>query len=339
MICAAGPSRSAYDLLEAVESFDRLVHVATLNMSCDYELLNEGYNPLVSSPLDVSLMPQTRWTLLTAHLSQTGRFSRDVLRCSCSSTIRIAHGGDRAAIDTYKLAVALSPLFAFLTDNVRSFRGSGARRCPRMVRAMLWDEVDPTRCGVVPGTFVGGFSFDRYATWLKGLKPILFIDDQGNTTPTGKATTREFLSDRTISRNEAANLLQTAFPLARLLDGEIELGFADALRPRMAAGYLAFVKGLLCNDLAVDSALSLLGDIDDEDVQKAIHELRDHGWDATIYNQNVGDLVDKLLRLARPSLSDPQEQRVLNNIAELWEVRMVPRDAFVHQEIKEVRGW
>ena len=339
VICAAGPSSSVCDLFEAIESFDRLVHVATRGMGLNYDLLSEGYNPLVSSPLDVSLVPHTRWTLLTAHLSQTGRYSRDVLRCACSTTICLEHDGDRTAIEAYKLSVALSPLFAFLTDNVRSFRGSGARRCPRMVRAMLWDEVDPARCGVVPGTFSGNFSFDRYATWLKGLTPILFVDDQGNTTPTGKTTTREFLRDRTISRNEAAHLLETAFPMARLLDGCIELGYADALRPKMAAGFLAFVKGILCNGLSVDSALSLLGEISDKDVVAAEEELRKKGWDAKVYGQNVGDLVDKLIQLSFTALTNPDEQRLLSSVTEQWEVRMVPRDAFVHQEVKEVRGW
>ncbi|MBR3226336.1 MAG: hypothetical protein IKF78_13535 [Atopobiaceae bacterium] len=339
LICEAGPASSVCDLLEAVESFDRLTHVATRAMGCDYELLAEGYNSLVSTPLDVTLVPHTRWTLLTAHLSQTGRYARDVMRCSCSTTISIAHGGDRVAIDTYRLAVALSPLFAFLTDNVRSFRGSGARRCPRMVRAMLWDEFDPERCGVVPGTFSQGFSFDRYATWIKGITPILFVDDQGTTLPTGKATTREFLRDRTISRNEAANLLQTAYPLARLLDGEIEIGYADALRPQMAAGFMAFVKGLLCNGLVTDSALSLIGQIEDEDVAAASKELQKKGWDAKVYGKNAGELVDELVKLANSSLFDLAEQRILRSISELWEFRMVPRDSFVHQEVKEVRGW
>ena len=53
---------------------------------------------------------------------------------------------------------------------------------------------------------------------------------------------------------------------------------------------------------------------------------------------NAGTLVDQLLQIVRTQL-DAQEQRLLNNIAEQWEVHMVPRDAFVHQAIKATRGW
>ena len=127
--------------------------------------------------------------------------------------------------------------------------------------------------------------------------------------------------------------------MARLLDGCIELGYADALRPKMAAGFLAFVKGILCNGLSVDSALSLLGEISDKDVVAAEEELRKKGWDAKVYGQNVGDLVDKLIQLSFTALTNPDEQRLLSSVTEQWEVRMVPRDAFVHQEVKEVRGW
>lgn len=339
IICTAGPTSSVANALAAIEAFDRQVHVASLALDCDFELLGEGYDPLVSSPLDVPLVPRTKWTLLTAHLSQTGRYSRDVMRCGCATTVTVEHNGDRSAIVAYRLATALSPIISFLTDNVRSFRGAGARRSPRMVRSIMWDEVDPTRCGVVPETFANDFSLDTYLTWLESTQPILFTDSEGATTSTGKSTTRELMESRLITSEEAAGLLHSVYPSARLLEGTIELPKADALRPRMAAGYLAFIKGLFCTGLAVDSALSLFGGIAEKDVALAAEALRRQGWDAMVYGQRIGTLVDNLLQVSRANLSDAYERQVVDNIAELWEVHMVPRDAFVHQEIKASRGW
>lgn len=339
VICTTGPSTSVEDMLAVVEAFDRKVHVAAQELGHDYGLLAEGYNPFVSSPLDVPLVPRTRWTLLNAHLAQTGRYARDAMRCGCATVVRVNHSGGRGALASYKLATALSPILTFLTDNVSTFRGTGARRNPRMVRSIMWDEVDTSRCGVVPGTLSPNFSFDSYVDWLEGIQPILFTADDGTTSSTGKDTLRELMESREISEREAARLLRTVFPNVRLCKGYVELLQADALRPHVAAGYLAFVKGLVGSELSVDSCSSLLGSLANQDVIDAATNLRKQGWDATVYDKNAGTLVDQLLRIARSSLSDEGELRLLNNLAELWEVRMVPRDSFVHQETKQIRGW
>lgn len=337
LACTVGPSSLVGDLLRGIEDFDRQVHIAACSLGKDYMLLAEGYNPYVSGPLDVPLVPRTNWTLLNAHLGQTGRYARDMMRCLCTTRVSLDYGIGRAGLDAYRLAVALSPIFSFLTDNVRSFRKSGARRCPRMTRTLVWDEVDPSRCGVVPGTFAEGFSLEVYLDWLERRQPILFTDAMGTTQSTGKRTTRDLMGDRVLSGTEALGLFDTVYPNVRL-GRRMELLQADAMRPRMAAGYAAFVKGLFCTGLAVDSTKRLLGDVREADVEKAQRELRRHGWDATVYGTPATHLVDGLLQVVRTTL-EPSELRVLDQVAELWDVNMVPRDAFVHQEVKAARGW
>lgn len=339
VICQAGPSTSVTALVSVIETFDREAHLASAAMGCDYELLAEGYNPYVDSPLDVPLVPRTKWTLLSAHLAHQGRYARDVLRCACATNVLIRHRGNGDALASYRLAAVLSPLFSFLTDNVRSFRGAGARRSPRMVRSVMWEEADPTRCCTVPGSLESDFSFETYLAWLEGTQTILFTSDDAEVVSCGKKTTRELMETQEMSRTEIARILRTVYPAARLLEGYLELRSADSLRPRMAGGYLSLVKGLFGSTLSVKSALSILGSIDEDDVAEAALSLRKEGWLARVYGQNVNDLVNQLLQLARASLDDAAERRLLDGIAELWEVHMVPRDAFVHQETKELRGW
>lgn len=338
IVCTVGPSCSIVELLGAIERFDREVHVAARALGCDYGLLAEGYNSFVDSPLDVPLVPRTRWTLVSAHLSQTGRYARDAMRCSCATNILVGYESEREALLTYRLCVALTPLLMFLTDNVRSFRGSGARRCPTMTRSVVWNEVDPSRCGIVPGTFGSDFSFDRYVTWLEGLMPILETSENDEVSSTGKRTLRDLMGERELTDQEAQEAFGIALPFVRLGD-VIEIRQADALRPRMAASLCAFAKGLLRNDLNADTAITLLGDLSEERVLDAIYELRVRGWNATVYGRRVSDLVERLVAIARSGLSDAQELRLLDELVELWDFNMVPRDAFVHQEIKQSRGW
>lgn len=339
VVCTAGPSTSVESLLQVVEAFDRQIHIETKAMGCAYELVAEGYNPYISSPLDVSLVPRARWTLLTAHLSQTGRYARDVMRCGCSTSVGIVHTGTASVMEAYRLATALVPLLNFLCDNVRSFRGAGARRTQRMIRSVMWDEVDPTRCGIVPGTFDNDFSFEAYLLWLEGIQPILFENQDGSVASTGKSTLKEVMGTRTFTRDEAAHFLHNVYPPAKLLEHVLQISAADALRPRQAAAYVAFLKGLFRNELSVNMALSTFEVTSVQDVQDASFALRKYGWNATIYGKPVVKLADDLTRISRAMLTNPAEHTIMRGLTELWDVHMVPRDAFVHQEIKEARGW
>ena len=338
IVYEVGPCTHLAEILQAIEHLDRQLHVTTHGMGCDYDLVAEGYNPFVQAPLDVALVPRTRYTLLNAYLAQTGRYARDMMRCCCATQISLDYARGRSGIDAYRIAVALSPIFMFLTDNVRSFRFSGARRCPRMTRSLVWEEVDPARCGVVPGTFAEGFNTTTYLNWLESLRPILFTDSLGHTTSTGKRTLREVMGDRVFTGSEALGLFTTVYPNVRL-GRRMELLQADSLRPRMAVGYAAFVKGIFCNPLALDSAADLIGQVTDEDVSLASYELRVRGWDAIIYGRPASQIVSALITIARNGIGNTEELALLNVIAELWDFTMVPRDAYVHQEEKAARGW
>jgi glutamate--cysteine ligase len=338
IVYTVGPTSSVISIVQVFEGLDRRLHTAALQLGCDYVLLGEGYNPLAESPLDVALVPRTRWTLLNAYLGQTGRYARDMMRCSCSTVASLGFATESETIAAYRLAAALSPVISFLCDNVRSFRGAGARRSPRMAHMMMCDEVDPARCGIVPGTFDKDFSLDRYLAWAEGLQPILLVDADGNTSSTGKRTTREVMQDRFLPAGEAQGLRMSALPYARLGHG-VELLHVDAMRPRMAAGYAAFLKGVFLNAPALYAAAALVGNVDDEDVEQAKRELRTRAWTAKVYGSQITDFVDKLLAIARGSIDDADELSAMNELAELWTVHMVPRDAFVHQEIKAQRGW
>lgn len=338
LICTVGPSTSVSCMLQALEAFDRQLHVVTYDMGCDYALISEGYNPLASSPLDVSLVPRTRWTLLNAHLGQTGRFARDAMRCECATRVVVSPSARGSRAHEYRLATALSPLLTFLTDNVRSFRDTDTRHTQRMTRSMIWDEVDRTRCGIVPNVFDEGPLEERIVSWLEGMQPIFLQNEGGTVTPTAKRTLRTIMEQRVLSQSEIDGVSQTAFPLVRLRKGSIELTQADSLRPSMAVGYVAFIKGLFNSEFSIGAAEAALGLVCEQDVRDAAQSLRKQGWNATVYGKDVGTLVDQLLQIVHTQLNS-EEQRLLSNIAEQWEVHMVPRDAFVHQAIKATRGW
>lgn len=336
--CSVGPSASLADLLEAIQAFDRQVHVAAREMGKDYELLAEGYNPCVEKPLDLALIPKTRYALMNAYLSQTGRYARDMMRCTASTQVSIDYGDEIDAVKSYQLAVALSPVFTFLTDNVRRFRGSEVLKTPRMVRSIIWDEVDPTRCGIVPNTFSPDFSFEAYVRWLEGVQPILLTDSMGVTTSTGRKTERDIMTSRALAGSEIMHLFSMVFPDVRM-KSYIEIRQADSLRPRYAIAYAAFIKGIFYSDNSFAAARELVGQVTADDVERAKNALRLNGWNSTIYRRGAADFIAKLVQIARAGLADPSERALMDEIATLWDVRMVPRDGYVAEAQRAARGY
>ena len=178
-------------------------------------------------------------------------------------------------------------------------------------------------------------SVDRYIQWLMGIPPIEITAAFGTTTSAGKRTLKEVLSDRVLSGTEALRLFDTVYPYVRL-GKDMELLQADSLRPRMAAGYAAFVKGIFSNPLARDSIWSMLNVTSSADVASATHELRLRGWDSEIYGCRTRDVVRTLIETAESTLS-AEEGEIMAHIAELWQVEMVPRDELVQQEVRRNR--
>ncbi len=327
LISEVGPLASAPEAQAALEMLGRQLHLAGRAVGREIEAVAQGYEPTVHSPSDIVLVPVSHYALANAHLSRTGRYARDMMRCTASTTIRLAMEDEDAAIDTFRLGTALTPILAFLTDNTFRMRGSDPSETPRMARQLVWDHVDPTRCGVVPGTFGARFGFSAYERWVEQLQPISFESDDGVVFSCGTDTCSQLMCERDLSRSEAERLLGCALPSVRWT-GQLELRAADSLGPHMAVAYLALVKGLLGAEGGRRALGELLGigRIDETHVSDAFGELREFGWDARVYGRTIGQVANELATIARRNLDEREDRLALEGLTVLWEVRSVPRD-------------
>ena len=326
-----GPSDSLGALLDAISVFDRHFHLAARALGRDYALVAQGYNPHVSSPSDIVPVPLSRNVLRNAYLSRTGAYARDALRCTAGTFVALPMPRDAAeATRDYRICCALAPLLAFLTDHSIRLRGSDPTDTPRMVRALVWANVDPRRCGMVPGALADDFGPKAYERWLEGTRPILFTSDDGITFSTGTDTCERLMEERELSEAEAGHLLRTVAPDVRW-SGSLELRVADALPVRLACGYAALVKGLFADDGSRAATERLVGlpDLGEDDVAGAWDPLREQGWEARVYGRPVFQLAHELAAIASRGLSDRDERRLLDELAQLWEVRYVPRDTLL----------
>ena len=328
-----GPSASPLRLLDAIRVFDRHVHLACKKLGFSYELSAQGYNPSVSSPSDIVPLPLSSQALLNTYLSHTGRYARDAMRCTASTRVSLPiEEREQDAVATYRIFAALSPVIAFLTDNSLRLRGSDPHQTPRMVRSLVWSQMDPERCGIVPGTFAPEFGFAAYEHWVEGLHPILFVSDDQLTFSTGSDTFARVMEERDLSASEARRLLRTVLPDVRW-NGRLEICSADSLPPRLAVAYALLIKGITSSSTKRDSVAKLLGmdGMTDEAVERAWHDLREQGWAARVYGRPITQIANELSSIASRGLEDRDERRALDALSQMWEVRSVPRDMLLER--------
>ncbi len=322
---SAGPASCAEALFCAIESFDRDVEGALRDMGLDARLVALGYNPTVSSPLDLELIPKERYRHMDAYLSRHGGCARDMMRATASTQVSLDYGDERDAMALLRRAEVLGPFLAFLFDNAPVFRGAPT---PGMARSRIWRDMDPDRCGTVPGS-LGDFGFDAYARWVAGVRPILFTDEAHVTAPTGDRTAADIMSERKLTDAELAHLMSMVFPNVRL-KGFLELREMDSLPPRLAAACASFSAAVLYRDA---DALGLpfdLASVREDDVERARLDLEDRGWDARPYGVPVAETMQALLGVAEAAADSGFDRESAAILRDMWEARELPRTRAAH---------
>lgn len=333
-VVCLGPIARVSRLRGALQVVDRQFHLASRELGADYELLAQGVNPRPRSAAEVPLVPLTRHGVMGAHLGTSGRTGRDLMRLTASTGVRLSHAGETAAAEAFRLASALSPVIAFLTDDALSLRGSDPHEAGRMMRTQLWRQADPERSEAIPGCFATDFGFAAYGEWLESVQAVLVTNDAGETSSCDKRLVEDVMSDHELDRAEVASLLEAAHPLVRW-DGQLEVRSADALPPRLACAYAALMRGIFCDEKASELAGILCAEASEEGVAELEQELRERGWDARVYGRSLPNFVEQLVDVARGGLEDEADRAVLDELAQLWEIRSVPRDLLVDTWDKE----
>lgn len=302
---SAGPATNVRALYRAVEAFDAQLADVLKELEIDARLVAAGYDPFVEAPENLELIPKERYRDMDAYLSRHGRYARDMMRCSASTQVSLDYEDEADAMRLYRMGTLLGPLFAFLFDNAPVFRG---KPTPGMARSLIWHHVDVDRCGIVPGALTG-LTFEQYALWVAGVKPILFTDEQHVTSSTGSRYARDIMAERALTRSELFHLLSMVFPNVRL-KGFCEFREMDSLPPRLAAACTSFT-GALFYDKCLENKLAArlsawlprgFEGVDEHDAVTARMHLEEHGWDAEIFGAPVTAIVDALVAIARENI-------------------------------------
>jgi glutamate--cysteine ligase len=332
----------------------------------ELEMMTVGYHPTTMAR-DIPLLPKSRYKYMDAHFAHSGAHGICMMRASASTQVSIDFFSIDDAVRKFRVSNLLSPLLAFVTDNSPVFEGepiamlgntksktrSGLTVPDRMVRTIIWDDVDEDRAKTMPQAFDSDFDFRSYAEALLDSPAIFAFEtsgeapgggtgnnsahqdegDHGNNHTPDSSTTRgegylgsqtfgEFLANKPLDIPTIEHILSLFFYDVRLKT-YVEIRAADSLPIEYALAYSALIKGIFYNESALLTLSQSLEGFDATDIADAKEALRYDGFDAIVYGRSAEQWLDELMFIANDFLSE-SERIYLEPLAKAVAQRKTP---------------
>lgn len=334
-----GPVWELGDLYEMYRRF-RVELDAVLD-EFGYELVELGYHP-VACARDIPLIPKNRYRFMDEYFRDTGQHGICMMRATASTQVSIDYTSLEDAVSKFRVATALTPLFAFITDNSPVFEGQrvgrrelgpthGSGRVTdtglvvpyRMTRTAVWDDVDAQRCMTAPGVFEDGFGFERYAAEVLRGAAIFSVEHnewgEKRSVQRKGLTFEEVFSGRELDCADVEHILSLYFYDVRFKT-YIEIRAADSLPFAYALAYAALVKGLFYEPGTVGALAARFAGLDAAAVARAKRALCEEGFEAVVYGMRAAEWLDELMGMAKGAL-EGAEAEYLEPLAALIEGR------------------
>ncbi|MDR1210551.1 MAG: hypothetical protein LBK41_09645 [Clostridiales bacterium] len=273
----------------------------------DAELVCAGYSPK-NTAAETDMIPKVRYRFMDEHFARIGPMGRRMMRCTASCQYSVDYTSEDDFVRKFRLAYALSPILALLSDNAPTYEGKPNRLPLR--RTMIWRGVDPARAGIVPGVFDEGFGFESYARFVLEA-PAIFRRSGGAYISAEGRSARDIMNGTPDEYLPEAAELYTSlvFPDIRLR-GYIELRPMDSVPPERFLAMAALVKGVF---IGSERATFAEG-VTERSVAAAQDAIANRGLSARVYNTTARALVRETIALAESNLP-PDERRYLTPIS------------------------
>jgi glutamate--cysteine ligase len=200
-----------------------------------------------------------------------------------------------------RVAMAISPMVTALYAN--SPFANGGPTGFLSTRALIWQNTDPDRTGILPAVFRESFTYKDYVDYALDV-PMFFIH-RGVYIDCAGHSFREFM--RHGLEGERATLqdwelhLTTVFPEARLKN-YIELRMADAGPVRMICALPAFTRGLFYDRTALENAARLVQVIAPEALTQGLRDAARIALRAELAGRTLQDWSRDIVTIAREGL-------------------------------------
>lgn len=319
---SAGPYAEIGEIRYEFEAFQRTV--ARILAPEGERVLAVGYHPTAKA-LDLTLIPKVRYRFMDEHFRRIGVWGQRMMRGSASTQISIDYYSEDDCVKKMRVASALAPLLALITDNTASFEGAPSPH--RMMRTEVWQKCDPARCGTVPSLFDLQFGWRAYAEYLLDTPAILVPDGDGWRAT--ESTFGEVYAENPMTRSDVEHAVSMLFNDVRLKT-YVEIRPADAMPIPFVAAYAALIKGLFYHEDNLNELADALSSVTVQDIDNAKQALMRNGYDATVFGKQAGAWADELFERAHEGL-ETNERNYLSALHALVQRRTTLADMGAHR--------
>ena len=311
-----------------------------------YMLLEYGYHPTACA-FEIPMIPKDRYAYMDEYFQHTGAHGICMMRASAATQTSIDFTDEHDAIRKLRVANALGPFFAFITDNspvyesvnVRAVHDSmcdnehaatqrvsprsGLAIPDRMARITNWDDCDPHRCLVPPAIFDEDYDFMAYASGLLKMPAIFTVESTAEhdkkSTYVGFRPHEDILAFKELDDATVELILSLCFYDVRLKN-YLEIRQADSMPLEYVLAFVALVKGIFYQEAALSYYAEQFTYLEAAAIAFAKSALRRNGYEAIVYQRPAAEWLDGLIAHAEQGLS-ADERIYLMPLAQLIQER------------------
>lgn len=292
-----------YDTIEEVKSvyYEFLEKVIPILEKRNLLLMGIGYHPKTSID-ELPFNPKERYKYMSNYLKSKGDYAHNMMKGTAALQISIDYQNESDFIRKFRVANFITPLLYLISDNSPIFEGEVYNKFG--LRSLIWENTDPARSGIVPDSLNKQFGYKDYAKYILNMPPILMKKD-GEFISTENKTVNELMTDNTFTNEEIGHLMTMAFPDVRVKN-LIEIRVGDSLPIPYSFAYIALIKGIIYNDVALEFLYNFSKRMGNEQIQERIGDIHENGFDARFGSKSVYDNIRIIFDLAKKSLSEEE---------------------------------
>jgi glutamate--cysteine ligase len=295
---SGAPLATAHDTCKELNQHLDEIHDISKDLGLVWIAL--GRNPIVPSA-EMPWMPKQRYAVMRNYLPKRGTMGIDMMAGTGTVQTNLDYSDEADMATKMRVAMAISPMVTALYAN--SPFANGGPTGFLSTRALIWQNTDPDRTGILPAVFRESFTYKDYVDYALDV-PMFFIH-RGVYIDCAGHSFREFM--RHGLEGERATLqdwelhLTTVFPEARLKN-YIELRMADAGPVRMICALPAFTRGLFYDRTALENAARLVQVIAPEALTQGLRDAARIALRAELAGRTLQDWSRDIVTIAREGL-------------------------------------
>jgi glutamate--cysteine ligase len=302
----AGPVHKHLEPLRD-ELCDFLAQTESASESHGISWLALGLNPF--TPIErIGWIPKKRYRIMSRRLARRGKLAHYMMKGTAGIQGNFDFESEQDAMVKLRLAMGVTSFTTALLANSPLY--AGVPNQFRSMRAFIWLDTDPDRCGLLELAFREPAGVQAYVDWALPV-PLLFIVRQGRWIDMEGYTFARFLSegreDFRATTADWALHLTTLFPEVRLKQ-YLEVRGADSVPPDLAVALMAFWKGLLYAPSAGEQAWRLVENLSWSERQQLHRDVCVAGLGASLRNRAVADVARDLLQVAAEGLQELRDE-------------------------------